>query len=653
MIGNLFGRLIRPSGHKVEAMLPRDLALVRVPGAPTLSPDGCWAVVAVGRPDLEEDDYRSQLWRVDLHGLEPVRQLTFGDKDSEPAWSPDGRFIAFLRAGAETPSQLFVMAADGGEARALHEHRLGTERPVWSPDSTRIAYAAKVPEDGRYEQGNDARPPGKEAPRRITTLRYRRDGVGFQRDRPTHVFVLDPHTENAEPVQITTEDLGHRTPAWSADGRELILAPWREDRQDTLANEVYLAPVSGAGPRQLTDLNFIASEALLHDGTLYVLGLDELDEAGRTPGIFALAEGGLTQRLTDLETCELVESAAGPALVATSRGLLALANRHGSVQLVRVPYDGSEPELLSPQHRQVKGFAVAGDVIAATIGAADSMGEVFVLRDGEWVQRSDFGRALSNGTTLLPMHELTAESSDGYPVHGWLVRPEGAGPHPVLLVIHGGPFSSYGYTLYDEAQVYAAAGYAVVMGNPRGSSGYGEVHGRAIIGDMGNRDRADLMALLDRALVEPGLDPTRVGVMGGSYGGYMSAWLSAHEGSSRFKAAIVERALTAWDSFEGSSDIGWIFGDIYIGTEPDKLRDQSPLTHADKIDLPVLIIHSENDWRCPLEQAQRLFVRLRRNGVEAEMLLFPGEGHELSRSGLPSHRVARFDAILDWWARHL
>jgi dipeptidyl aminopeptidase/acylaminoacyl peptidase len=282
-----------------------------------------------------------------------------------------------------------------------------------------------------------------------------------------------------------------------------------------------------------------------------------------------------------------------------------------------------------------------------------SLGEVFVLRDGEWVQRSDFGRLMSDGTTLLPMQELTTVAPDGYPVHGWLVRPEGEGPHPVLLLIHGGPFTQYGYTLFDEAQVYASAGYAVVMGNPRGSAGYGEAHGRAIVGDMGDRDRADLMALLDQALDQPGLDAARVGVMGGSYGGYMSAWLAAHEGSSRFKAAIVERALTAWDSFEGSSDIGWIFGDHYIGTDPGKLRDQSPLTHADKIDLPVLIIHSENDWRCPVEQAQRLFVRLRRNGVEAELLLFPGEGHELSRSGLPSHRVARFAAVLDWWARHL
>ncbi|MDX6222992.1 MAG: hypothetical protein QOD91_2046 [Frankiales bacterium] len=636
-------------------MLPRDLALVRIPGAPTLSPDGRWAVVAVSRPDLAQDGYRSQLWRLDLEGTEEPRQLTFGDRDSEPAWSPDGRSIAFLRGGGESPSQLHLMRADGGEPRALPQHQLGADRPVWSPDSTRIAYTARVPETGRYEQGKDAKPAGHEPPRRITTLRYRYDGVGFLRDRPAHVFVLDPYAESAEPLRVTTTDVGHRTPAWTADGQALLLTPSQEDRQDTLASEVYLLPPTGGEARALTDLQLIASEAVSGtDGTVYVLGIDSLDEAGRAPGLLALQpDRTAPRRLTDKEGCELTEAGSGPSLTATAAGILALSASRGSVQLVQIPYGGGEPQALSPAGSQVKGYAARGDVVAATIGTPSSLGEVFVLRDGEWLQRSDFGRLLADGTTLFPMQELTTTASDGYPVHGWLVRPEGEGPHPVLLLIHGGPFTQYGYTLFDEAQVYASAGYAVVMGNPRGSAGYGEAHGRAIVGDMGNRDRADLMALLDMALDQPGLDAARVGVMGGSYGGYMSAWLAAHEGSSRFKAAIVERALTAWDSFEGSSDIGWTFGDLYVGTDPDKLRDQSPLTHADKIDLPVLIIHSENDWRCPVEQGQRLFVRLRRNGVDAELLLFPGEGHELSRSGLPSHRVARFEAILDWWARHL
>jgi dipeptidyl aminopeptidase/acylaminoacyl peptidase len=233
------------------------------------------------------------------------------------------------------------------------------------------------------------------------------------------------------------------------------------------------------------------------------------------------------------------------------------------------------------------------------------------------------------------------------------VRPAGEGPHPVLLMIHGGPFTQYGWKLFDEAQVYAGAGYAVVMGNPRGSSGYGQAHGEAIRANVGEASATDLMALLDGALADPALDSSRVGVLGGSHGGYMTTWLAAQQGA-RFKAAISERAVNAIDSFTGSSDIGWFFANDLYGTDLDQQRAQSPLTYADKIDLPLLIIHSEQDWRCPVEQGQRLYVSLKSRGVTTtELLLFPGEGHELSRSGLPSHRVARFEAILDWWGRYL
>jgi dipeptidyl aminopeptidase/acylaminoacyl peptidase len=220
-------------------------------------------------------------------------------------------------------------------------------------------------------------------------------------------------------------------------------------------------------------------------------------------------------------------------------------------------------------------------------------------------------------------------------------------------MIHGGPFAQYGWHLFDEAQVYAGAGYAVLYTNPRGSSGYGQAHGRHIFGDVGERSSVDLMAILEGTLAShPELDGSRMGVLGGSHGGFMTTWIAGHEGD-RFKAAISERAVNAIDSFTGSSDIGWFFGsDLYGGT-PEDWHRQSPLTYVDDINIPMLIIHSEQDWRCPIEQAQRLYVALRNKGKTAEMLVFPGEGHELSRSGLPSHRIARFEAILDWFDRYV
>jgi dipeptidyl aminopeptidase/acylaminoacyl peptidase len=249
------------------------------------------------------------------------------------------------------------------------------------------------------------------------------------------------------------------------------------------------------------------------------------------------------------------------------------------------------------------------------------------------------------------MRERTATASDGSPVHGWVTTPPGPGPHPVLLTIHGGPFSQYGWSLFDETQVYVSAGYAVVQCNPRGSSGYGAEHGRAIRGGWGGLDADDVLTFLDAALQDPALDAGRVGVMGGSYGGYLTALLIGRTG--RFAGAVVERAFLDPVSFVGSSDIGWTFPDQYLGTDPERLALQSAMTHAPAITTPTLVVHSEEDWRCPVEQGARLYVELKRRGVPSELLLFPGEGHELSRSGRPRHRLARFEHILRWWARWL
>jgi len=232
----------------------------------------------------------------------------------------------------------------------------------------------------------------------------------------------------------------------------------------------------------------------------------------------------------------------------------------------------------------------------------------------------------------------------------------GAGPHPTILMIHGGPFAQYTHGLFDEVQVLAEAGYAVVLGNPRGSSGYGRAHGLAIQRGFGTVDTDDVLALLGAALEDPALDGERVGVMGGSYGGYLTAWLTTR--TDRFVAAIVERGFLDPISFVGSSDIGWFFGLEYLGDTGDEagaaaLAAQSPMAHVGRVRTPTLVIHSEQDWRCPVEQGQRWFVELKRRGVHAELLLFPGEGHELTRSGNPKHRAVRFEHVLRWWSTHL
>ena len=228
---------------------------------------------------------------------------------------------------------------------------------------------------------------------------------------------------------------------------------------------------------------------------------------------------------------------------------------------------------------------------------------------------------------------------------------------PALLNIHGGPHAQYGHGFFDEFQVYAGAGYGVIYVNPRGSQGYGEAFTRAVIGDWGGGDFADVMAGLDQALARHAwIDAARLGVMGGSYGGFLTSWIVGHD--HRFKAACSERAVNDQYGMFGNSDIGHLFNVIELGgvTPWENMAEylaRSPVTYAKDVTTPLLILHSEDDLRCPIEQAEQLFVALKTLGKDVMFVRFPDENHELSRSGKPRHRLERFRFILDWFSRHL
>jgi dipeptidyl aminopeptidase/acylaminoacyl peptidase len=632
-------------------------------------------VVAIRRVDADADDYTSQLWLVPLDGGGP-RQLTHGWRDSSPVYSPDGAYLAFIRAERDAddkpgkPSktakvgkpQIWVMPTTGGEPRRLTDHSLGAEAPTWSADSRRLAYLAREPEEGRYGTV-EGQGPEKEPPRRITRSLFRLDGIGFIGDRPRHIWTVDAIDDGATPVQVTKGDVDHEEVRWSpVDDQLAFVAASHEERRDDLRNDIWVCRADGSDVRALSHGGLATSHPrFTPDGrTVLFSGLD-IGPAART-GVAGneslwsvpVTGGADPVRLTDEETYNL----AFP--FETSEAGALFPNEHrGSVQLLLVPYDGGQPAVLLSGGRQVQAAAAGPDGrIVVTFADGRSWGDL-VVREPDGTERAltDLNEGFRAEAPVFPLIEVEAAAPDGYPVHGFLVRPAGDGPHPLLLMIHGGPFTQYGGQLFDEAQVYAGAGYAVLMTNPRGSSGYGQAHGRAIVGNVGEASTVDLIAALDHVLDEKAghgvaLDPARVGVLGGSHGGYMTTWLAGHEGQ-RFKAAVSERAVNSIDSFTGSSDIGWFFSDDLYGPDLDGQRRQSPLSYVDDISVPMLIIHSEYDWRCPVEQAQRLFVALKRRGVPVELLLFPGEGHELSRSGLPSHRVARFEAILDWFGRYL
>lgn len=660
-------------------MKAEDIQRLVAVSRPTLSPDGRTAVLAATHPDLDADAYVGQLWSVDTAGEGTPRRITRGFRDSVPQFSPDGAAIAFLRADAGAPAQLYVMAAVGGEPVRVTDRVLGVTEFAWSPTGVSLAFVSRDPEQGRYGtvEGLDA---AAEPPRRVTTYRYTANGLGWLRDRRRQVFIVDvpdlgaePTVQPAasadgpaelaptvaEPLRLTSDDAEHGGIAFTPDGLAIaVVSDGHPGADEDLRSILSLVPVDGGdaqlavgADRNLSISDDAGSVAFSAAGELYFIGQDVgssgRDFVARNAGLYVVdARGTAPRRLTDAETVDL----SGSGVVPTERGALVQNTSRGRVQLLAVTNEGAASVLVSD--REVTGVAAAGETVAFSFQTDTTFGDLAVRAATGTVRvLTDFSADVLATGIRVPL-EFETTGRDGYPVHGWVVVPEGEGPHPVLLNIHGGPFAQYSVHLFDESQVYADAGYAVVYCNPRGSAGYGQAHGRAIKGRMGTVDLDDVLDFLDAALAaHPQLDGGRVGVLGGSYGGYLTAWTTAHD--HRFAAAIVERGYLDPELFFGTSDIGSFFGDEYNGADHDAIAAQSPQAQVGKVRTPTLVLHSENDLRCPLSQAERYYASLKRAGVQTELVVFPGEDHELSRSGRPRHRVQRFQIILEWWSRML
>lgn len=653
-----------------------DITSLVTVGRPSIAPDGAFAVFATSRPDLDADRNVGQIWRVELPDGAP-RRLTRGVADSQPQVSPEGSRVAFVRGDADGTAQVFVIPAAGGEPVQATDARGGVGSYAWSPDGSRIAFTARVPEQGRYGtvEGRSAE---AESPRRITGVRWHANGLGYIADRPSHVFVIaapDPATEPfyapaptaageaaksarvaAEATALTSGAASHHGVAFTGDGAHVltVVDEIEHDRRD-LRTPLVAVAVDGSGVTEVLgrDAGYAIDDvAVAADGTIAVLasqpGESGIDFIAPDVALYVL-EGSWAspapRRLTDPEATDLGE--AGSRITPIGDDFLVQNRTRGRVELLRVGRDGDVSVLVNGDV-EVGGHAAAGERIVFSHASPTSLGEVSLVGSGALTA---FGSAVAERVIVRP-EERQIVARDGYPVHGWVAVPAGEGPFPVILQIHGGPYASYGIHLFDETQVLVEAGYAVVYCNPRGSAGYGRAHGRSIRGAMGTVDMADVLDFLDGIVDgDPRLDGARVGIQGGSYGGYLTAWTIAHD--HRFAGAIVERGFLDPVSFQGTSDIGSFFGDEYVGTDPDHMARQSPMAVVQAVRTPTLVLHSELDFRCPLEQATRYYAALKRQGTEAEMLIFPGENHELTRSGGPRHRVERFDAVLEWWSRHL
>jgi dipeptidyl aminopeptidase/acylaminoacyl peptidase len=703
---------------------PSDLEHLAVPSDPQLHPDGARTAYVLTEIDVAEDRY---VRRIHLHDGAGTRRFTHGPLDTSPRWSPDGRWLAFLRTGTEEGQrpQVHVMPADGGESQRRTELPLGVSHLAWAPDSTRLVVVAALWHADVADLDDEER---RRRPRRLTRLPYRTDQGGWVHDRMQRLHLV-PATGDGRTVALDTGPRDVTSPVWHPDGTAIAYLSDPDDWPQTEPHSQVFAltvpttlpttpsaaraaagsttsPADGAKERPpaievervpLTPPGMWTDVRYDPAGRVFVTGLrDPFDWPG-TPAIWLLDGDGAGQdtgagpaagsqprdpagaRLVPLTVHLDRDVQPGSPGVATigprfvHDGFLTALEGRGTTRIVHVrlagfdPADDRPPEVTEVVggRRAVTGFGVSPDaeVVVFTATDPDSPGELYRSAEGRERCVTDLTHRFRAKVDVRPTEHFTFER-DGVELDVWATLPPGfdeaaPGSVPVLFNIHGGPTAQYGEHFFDEFQVEAGAGYLVVGTNPRGSSGRGTEWARAVVGAWAEEDSVDTLDL--EAVVDATCsryaqaDPDRVGIMGGSYGGYATARLLAR--TDRYRSAIVERGLLQWESFVGTSDIGPYFDRMFLAAALLEGREAyaaaSPVTTATRITTPTLVLHSDNDWRCPPEQGEQFFSELLRAGVPAEMVRFPDEGHELSRSGTPKHRVERFEIVLDWHGRYL
>jgi dipeptidyl aminopeptidase/acylaminoacyl peptidase len=639
-------------------MRPEQLGDFAVPSDPRLHPDSERIAFVVTRMDLETDEYLRRIWLWDGSAARP---LTSGPADTAPRWSPDGTKLAFLRKteGEEAKPQLALLDMAGGEAEVITDFPLGATEIVWSPDGTRIAVVAAewIPELADVE--SDER---KRRPRRVTRFPYRFDNMGWVGERRSHIHVVDIATGDV--AQVTDGDCNEAGVVWHPSGDTLAFLSARHERRGLEpGSQVWTIPAAGGDMVARTEIGLWNLVTFDPQGTLCVIGINDQWGHPDVAPLYRIEDDGSLVDLTGHLDRNLMPLApavlpAGPQWLDDGGAVISVEDS-GSVRMMAMARNGATSDLLGGE-RAITGASPNGDAsrVAFVATTPTNPGELYLFAGGEETQLTSLNDEFVAAADLVEPERFVI-SHDGAEVEGWVYLPPGDGPVPVLFNIHGGPASAYGNWFFDEFQVYAAAGYGVVATNPRGSHGYGSAHVRAIVGTWhrdDSPDMIDLLAAVDVAAERfPRLDTERLGVMGGSYGGYATARVTSRD--QRYKSAIAERGLFTFASFTGTSDIGPWFSKMYLGDGFDDLEtlwQSGPLAVAGGITTPTLVLHSEGDFRTPIEQGEQMFVRLQLNGVPSEMVRFPApEGHELSRSGKPKHRRERFEIILDWHDRYL
>ncbi len=660
-----------------------DLYKFQVLSSPRINPAGTQVVFSVQRVDRKSEKKYSNLWMVSTAAGSRPRQYTFGDQtDNQPAWSPDGRLISFIsnRGDREKPAQIYLIETSGGEARPLTNIEGEIEDYIWSPDGkTLLCTVRKTDADVLTREKNpDLKKLGTPA-RHYDRVFYKLDGYGYLPLERTHLWSVDVKSGKAK--QLTDHPVhDQQEPDISPDGKWIVYTSNNCEDPDAYPDRIdlFIMPFNGGAARKInTPLGSKGSPRFSPDGKwIAYYGQVGEGEGWRNDGVWVVPVDGSSEAINLTEAEDIHVSAWTINDIGQAETRPAFWSKDGKTIFFPVLTKGSSHlyqvevksrkvnPLLDPVGVvSAQSFDANVSKVAYMFGTLGDPGQICVvdLKGGKTSaprQLTRFNRDWLDRVDLGVTEEVWFKGKDGNSLQGWILKPPHFDPakkYPSIMEIHGGPLTQYGFLFMHEFYYLAAQGFVVYFCNPRGGRGYGEKHAGAIAHNWGEADYSDLMSWADYVAKLPYIDTARMGVTGGSYGGYMTVWVIGH--TQRFKSAVSQRCVSNFVSMWGSSDFNWVFQQELNDKAPfEDLQfywEHSPIAYIGNAKTPTLVIHNEMDHRCPIEQSEQVFVALKRLGIDTEFVRFPDEFHGLSRTGRTDRRILRLNHILRWFKKYL
>jgi len=656
-----------PLAAETDVFRNVDVFELEIASDPQISPDGEHVAYVRQSMDIMTDQPRANIWIVDTDGGAHRPLLSGKDNYTSPRWSPRGDRIAYVSSAEGRGPQLYVRWLDSGQTAMLTNLRKAPGGIAWSPDGRQIAFSMFVPAEGTTLAKPPAKPEGAEwaAPAKvIDRLYYRADGRGYLETGNTHIFVVP--ADGGTPRQLTSGDFNHNGPlSWSPDGARIAFSANRSPdyEYEPLESDIWTVSVADGSLTRLTDrAGPDADPVYSPDGrSIAYLGFDDRKLGYQNTQAYLMDADGGNQRALTADLDRAVESVAWAGgsnrlyVQYDDRGrkYLAALSLRGAIDVIADDLGG---ESIGRPYTSGRFSAAANGAYAYTAGTEYRPADVAAGKRGERPRKlTALNDDLLAHKTLGQVRHLAWTSVGGLDVEGWLVTPpdfDASKKYPLILEIHGGPFTAYGPHFSAELQLMAAAGYVVLYTNPRGSTSYGHDFANEIHHNYPGQDYDDLMAGVDAAIAGGYVDPNRLYVTGGSGGGVLTAWIVGK--TDRFRAAVVAKPVINWISTSLTTDIAAFMPAYWFAQapweDPDEYWRRSPLSLVGNVTTPTMLLTGEQDHRTPIPESEQFYAALKLRKVDTAMVRIPDASHGIA--GRPSQLIAKIDNILAWFAKY-